>query len=105
MTKHEDILGRPPVMTFIEQDEPDLTPEDDWRGERFMKVPRNPHAYSGRNMRSAPPKNRKADQMARRDKLAVLAGKGATVTEMELATGVSRTTIFYDLKALGLGNE
>ena len=102
MTKHEDILGRAPVMTLIEQDEPDLTPEDDWRGERFMRVPRNPHAYSGRNMVKKPRKTKQSITIERRAKLPVMIERGLTETAMAAELGVSRTTVFYDCKALGL---
>lgn len=102
MTDQVDILGRPPVMTSIEQDEPDLTPEDDWRGERFIKVPRNPHAYSGRNMVKKPRKTKQSITIERRAKIPGLIEKGMTETAMAAELGVSRTTVFYDCKALGL---
>tara|TARA_R110000851_G_scaffold22626_11_gene67021 strand:- start:2966 stop:3283 length:318 start_codon:yes stop_codon:yes gene_type:complete len=103
MTLNIDILGRPPIMKPLEREEMDLTPEDDWRGKRFIKVVRSTdNGFNGFNVNVAPVKNKQAVAIERRNKLAGLIAKGMTETDMAAATGVTRTTITYDLKAMGL---
>ena len=103
MTTEADILGRPPAMKPIEKTDLDVAPDGvDWRGEHFLKVPKNPH--SPRNFDVSKPKiaPKQAEAIARREKLAGLVGKGLTETDIAAQLGVSRSCIRSDLKHLGL---
>lgn len=101
MTTESDILGRRPAMQPIEKVEPEVDTSD-WRGEKFYKVPKNPHAGGGLNMKQPKKQTRRAITIARREKLAGLVGKGLTETDIAATLGVSQTCIRADLKALGM---
>ena len=103
MTTEADILGRPPAMKPIERTDLEVAPTaTDWRGEHFLKVPKNPHAGGGHNMKTPKVDPKRAATIARREKLAGMVGKGLTETDIAAQLGVSRSCIRSDLKHLGL---
>lgn len=75
---------------------------DDWKGEHLVRIPRNPHAGSGLNMKTKTIHTKKANTIARREKVAKLVGTGLTETDMAAKLGCSHTCIRNDLRALGL---
>ena len=92
MTTEADILGRPPAMKPIERTDLDVAPATtDWRGEHLLRVPKVPQG--GMNMKTSKADAKRAQTIARREKLSGLVGKGLTETDIAAQLGVSRSCI------------
>jgi hypothetical protein len=101
MTTHFDILGRPPkrIETFehVESSE-----DDDWRGERFLKVPRNPSGGGRFNMRIKNKAEKAKMLEKRRHEIRRLAALGFTVPQMAQETGIATHIIQQDVARCGI---
>lgn len=100
MTSRQDILGRPPVMRPIQDDEI-IRFEDDWRGEHLIKIePVNRGSFVSQKYHPGQ-RTRESAKIERRGRVAVLHGQGVNKTAIAAQIGVSETCVVNDLIAMG----